>query len=101
MALEPEVLSEIQEVMAGQVRAFQRSLAEVRADLLAHEIGHAGVQLPDAIGWVSAQWLQIPPPVRVYILVYAVGIIVALLRWLYRQFTTEKKPVAQTWGSVA
>lgn len=99
MALNDE---QVREVIAGEIRALMRQVDAIRADLVLHETGHHGISLPDVVGWSIRQWGQVPPPVKIYILVYALAAIFALVEWFYRRMKALWQQPAQVpmkiWG---
>lgn len=80
------------DILAGQVRLVERNLTDLTGRVLAHEAVHEGAKLPDIVGWAGRQWLAMPSPLRLYVYVYALGFLVAMLRWLWQQLTRPPKP---------
>lgn len=96
MALSDE---QVREVIAGEVRVLMRQVDAIRADLVLHETGHRGTSLPDVVGWSIRQWGQVPHPVKIYILVYALGAIIAFVQWLYRRLKRQPAQAPmKAWG---
>jgi hypothetical protein len=92
MELDEATLSQVREVVRGECRAALRAVAEVRADLVAHEVGHAGTKLPDVVGWAVRQFWAMPTPLRIYLYLYALMAAVMVGKWLWRMLTEDDHP---------